>query len=114
MVMRGGELYMAYGLMGGSMQPQGHVQFLVNHIEFGMSIQEAIDCPRVRHTEGLEVKLEHGIARSTMEVMERMGHHVSPAGGEDFGGAQAVMVNADTGTICGASDPRKDGCALGF
>lgn len=114
MVLKGGELYLSYGLMGGPMQPQGHVQFLLGHLDFGLTIQEAIDVPRFNHTFGLEVLLEHGMPRETMDALREMGHEVVPRGGEFFGGAQAILVNPDTGTFFGASDPRKDGAALGY
>ncbi len=114
MVTRGGKLYMSYGLMGGAMQPQGHVQFLLSHIEFGLNIQEANDVPRWRHMSGLRVLMEHGTPRSTMEALRRLGHEIEPAGGGSFGGAQTIMVHPETGTYLGGSDPRKDGAALGY
>lgn len=114
MVTRDGELYLSYGLMGGPMQPQGHVQYLLSHLDFGMTIQEANDVPRWQHTVGRTVLMEHGMPRDTMAALERMGHHIIPAAGGDFGGAQAIMVHPETGVYLGASDPRKDGAALGY
>ena len=114
MVTRKGKLYLSYGLMGGAMQPQGHVQFLLSHFEFGLNIQEANDLPRWRHTTGLEVLMEHGTPRSTMEALQKMGHTIVPSDGSAFGGAQTIMVHPRTGIYLGGSDPRKDGAALGY
>jgi gamma-glutamyltranspeptidase/glutathione hydrolase len=114
MVLLDGAFHMSYGVTGGSMQPQGHLQFLLNHLDFGMNLQEAIDCPRWRHTEGVDVKLEHGHPRAIAEVLHKLGHRVFASPGSEFGGAHAVMIDPETGTFLGAADPRKDGCALGF
>ena len=114
MVRSGGKLYLSYGLMGGPMQPQGHVQFLLSHLDFGLGIQEAVDTPRWRHTTGTELLLEHGTPRSTIEALRLLGHTVVPSHGSLFGGAQAILVDPGTGTYFGASDPRKDGMALGY
>jgi gamma-glutamyltranspeptidase/glutathione hydrolase len=114
MVLKEGNLYLSYGLMGAPMQPQGHVQFLLNHLDFEMTIQEAIDTPRFRHTFGLEVSLEHGMPRETMDALRKKGHMIIPSGSEFFGGSQAILVDPATGTFLGASDPRKDGAALGY
>lgn len=114
MVLKNGKLYMSYGLMGGPMQPQGHVQFLLSHLDFGMTVQEAADVPRWRHLEGNKILLEHGTPRETMDALRKLGHDVQPAPGGEFGGCQAIMVDPATGTYFGASDPRKDGAALGY
>jgi gamma-glutamyltranspeptidase/glutathione hydrolase len=114
MVLENGTLYLSYGLMGGAMQPQGHVQFLLNHLDFGMTIQESIDTPRFRHLSDLDLALEHGIPRETMRALESLGHKVIPGSGLLFGGGQAILVDPKTGTYMGASDPRKDGAALGY
>jgi len=113
MVLRDGKLFLSYGLMGGPMQPQGHVQFLTSHLDFGLTIQEAIDTPRWRHTRS-GLLLEHGSQRTVMDGLEALGHRVSPAHGDQFGGAQAIRVDPETGTYEGASDSRKDGAALGY
>jgi len=114
MVLRDGKLYLSYGLMGGAMQPQGHVQFLLGHLDHGLTIQESIDVPRWRHTSGSRVLLEHGTPRATINALGEMGHEVMPAGGADFGASQAILVDPRTGTFFGASDPRRDGAALGW
>jgi gamma-glutamyltranspeptidase/glutathione hydrolase len=114
MVLHDGRLHLSYGVMGGPFQPQGHVQLLTGLIDFGLTPQEAIDSPRWRHTEGTQVLLEHGTPRATAEALAARGHEVEPAGGFAFGGAQAILVDPATGSFIGASDPRKDGCALGY
>ena len=114
MVLKDEKLYLSYGLMGGAMQPQGHVQFLLAHLDHGLTIQEAIDVPRWRHMAGTQVRLEHGTPRSTMAALRSMGHQISPANLSDFGSSQAIPVDPETGTFFGASDPRRDGMALGY
>ena len=114
MVTKDGKLYLSYGLMGGAMQPQGHVQFLLSHLEFGLNIQQANDLPRWRHMRGMRVLMEHGTPWETMQALTRMGHEIDPSGGGSFGGAQTIMVHPVTGTYLGGSDPRKDGAALGY
>jgi gamma-glutamyltranspeptidase/glutathione hydrolase len=114
MVRRDGRLHLSYGVMGGAFQPQGHVQFLTSLLDFGLTPQEAIDVPRWRHPAGLDVLLEHGTPQATFDALAERGHRVEPASGFAFGGAQAILVDPATGTFVGASDPRKDGCALGY
>ncbi len=114
MVTHRGKLYMSYGLMGGAMQPQGHVQFLLAHLDFGLGLQEAVDMPRWRHYSGARVGVEHGTPRATMDGLRALGHDVVPSSGGSYGGAQAILVDPVTGTYVGASDPRKDGAALGY
>ncbi len=114
MVLRGGKLHLAYGLMGGAMQPQGHLQFLLHHLDFGLGIQEAIDVPRWFHAQDAIVLVEHGTPRATIDALRALGHEVHPAGLRFFGGAQAVQVDSRSGVYLGASDPRKDGAALAY
>ena len=116
MVFKDGNFLMSFGVMGGDMQPQGHVQFLVNLIDFGMNLQEAMDTPRVRHLKDMEVYLEDGISEETATVLSRKGHHIirefSPV--NQVGGGQAIYLDHDQNVLLGASDRRKDGCALGY
>ena len=114
MVTLDGEFYMSYGLMGGPIQPHGHVQFLLAHLDHGLSIQEAIDVPRWFHIDRLELLLEHGTPRATMDALAAKGHDVHPSDFALFGGAQAIVFDKATGSYIGASDPRKDGMALGI
>jgi gamma-glutamyltranspeptidase/glutathione hydrolase len=103
--------YMSFGLMGGGMQAQGHVQFLLNYFVFGMDLQAAIDAPRFRHLNGLSVALEAPVGDSVRAALTAMGHELTDAS-DAFGGAQAI-VRLPKGYAAG-SDPRKDGMAVGY
>jgi len=98
--------------MGGSIQPQGHVQVLLNLLVFGMDLQEAIDAARYRHFDGLEVGLEAPIGDSVRAGLAKLGHQVVLLRPGSAGGAQAVM-RLVRGWAAG-SDPRKDGMAAGW
>ncbi|WP_238346040.1 gamma-glutamyltransferase [Luteimonas saliphila] len=124
-VTKDGRPWLSYGVMGGAMQPQGHVQILLNLIDFGMNLQEAGDAPRIQHdgstdpagqavamTDGGELDLETGFAYETVRALMRKGHSVRYADGP-YGGYQAIMVNPQGGWI-GASESRKDGQAAGY
>ncbi len=116
MVFRNGDFLMSFGVVGADMQPQGHVQFLINLIDFKMNLQEAMDAPRVRHLNGLEVYLEEGIHGKTASVLQKKGHQmtrVTPAVNQ-AGGGQAIYLDRTQNVLLGASDRRKDGCALGY
>lgn len=118
-----GRPWLSFGVMGGAMQPQGHVQVLVNLIDFGMNLQEAGDAPRVRHigssqptgermTDGGTVLLESGFSFETRRELALRGHRLSfELGG--FGGYQAILLD-EHGVYHGASESRKDGVALGY
>src|SRR5881396_2014689 len=107
----GHEPWLSFGVMGGSMQPQGHVQLLLNLIVFGMDLQEAIDAARFRHLEGRRVALEAPIVDSVRHALQALGHDVVVERGVTFGGAQAIM-RLPRGWAAG-SDPRKDAMAAG-
>jgi gamma-glutamyltranspeptidase/glutathione hydrolase len=104
--------YMSFGLMGGSMQAQGHVQLLIDHFVFGMDIQQAIDAARARHLDGLRVSLEPPIADSVRTALRALGHDIVPEDSISFGGAQAIIRGP--GGYSAGSDPRKDGMAVGW
>ena len=112
MVTKDGRAVMPFGVMGGQYQATGHVHFLTNVLDFGMNIQAAIDLPRGFHFDGVYT-LERGVPEPTAAGLARLGHRIehSPI---PIGGAQAILVDPDTGVLLGASDPRKDGIALGF
>ena len=108
----GDEPFMSFGLMGGAMQAQGHAQFLINMIVFGMDVQEAMDQGRFRHMDGTRVLVEPAIPDSVIAQLKAMGHDVSIAKPSQFGGSQAIVRLAH-GYAAG-SDPRKDGHAAGY
>ena len=125
-VMKDDKPFMSFGVMGGDMQPQGHVQVLTNIIDFGMDVQLAGDAPRWRHngsteptadmgdylTDGGVVLLERGFPDQVVKDLAKRGHHVQRAA-DGFGGYQAIM-RADNGVYHGASESRKDGQAAGY
>jgi gamma-glutamyltranspeptidase/glutathione hydrolase len=110
-VTRDGEPWMAFGVMGGSMQPQGHVQLLLNLILFGMDPQEAVDAPRFRSYDGTRLALESPVPEEVRAALTALGHTIIDETGVAFGGAQ-VVIRLGKG-YAGASDPRKDGMAAG-
>jgi len=106
------QAYMSFGLMGGGVQAQGHVQFLLNHFVFGMDVQAAIDAPRFRHYDGLRVALEAPVTDAVRDGLKGMGHVLVEQPPIAFGGAQAI-IRLPKGYAAG-SDPRKDGMAVGY
>ena len=116
MVFKDGDFLMSFGVMGGDMQPQGHVQFLSNMIDFNMHLQEAVDAPRVRHLQNKEVYMEEGIPRDSVLALQEKGHHAIQADPSvnQVGGGQAICLDREQDVLLGASDRRKDGCALGY
>lgn len=114
MVFKDGQFLMSFGVMGGDMQPQGHAQFLINLIDFKMNLQEAMDAPRVRHMRDKEVYLEDGISKNTVLLLKEKGHSVLQNTPEvnQVGGAQAIYLDRSQDVLLGASDRRKDGCAI--
>lgn len=125
MLTRDGRPVLSFGVMGGDMQPQGHVQILVNLLDFKMGLQEAGDAPRVRHLgssdptgapadpAGGQVLLESGFEDQVAAELRRRGHRLLSRGG-DFGGYQAIWYDADQEVYYGATESRKDGVALGY
>lgn len=110
-VTREGEPFMAFGVMGGSMQPQGHVQLLCNLLLFEMDPQDAVDAPRFRSYNGTRLALEAPIPHDVRDALEAMGHVIMDESRVAFGGAQLVL-RLPRGWAA-ASDPRKDGMAAG-
>ena len=109
-VTKDGAPWIAFGVMGGPMQPQGHVQVLLNLVEWGMDPQAAVDAARFRHLAGTQLAVET-IDAATRAELEALGHEIVEWTATDFGGAQMVM-KLDRGWAA-ASDPRKDGMAAG-
>ena len=117
MVFSQNQLYMSFGVMGGAIQAQGHVQVLVNLIDLKMGLQEAIDAPRYRFVAGRDVLMEDELGSSVIDQLLKLGHvRAKPPGvlRSSMGGGQAIMIDPVTKTLMGASDPRKDGMALGY
>lgn len=123
-ITRNDEPYISFGLMGGAMQPQGHVQIVCNLVDFGMNLQEAGDAPRIQHigssqptgekmTGGGEVFLETGFSYETIRELMRKGHKIGFADGT-YGGYQAILFDSKNKVYYGASESRKDGQAAGF
>jgi len=113
-----GSLYASYGVMGGFMQPQGHVQALSALIDDGLDPQSALDLPRFCidvEESGGRVALEEGIPANVVSELQKMGHPVYLVGGYDrslFGRGQVILRYPETGVLCAGSDPRADGCAM--
>ncbi|MCF8360833.1 MAG: gamma-glutamyltransferase [Prolixibacteraceae bacterium] len=123
-ITKDGKPFMSFGVMGGSMQPQGHVQIVVNLIDFNMNLQEAGDAPRIRHsgssqptgeimTDGGWVNLETGFGYDVVRELMGKGHKVRFSRG-GYGGYQAIMYDAENHVYYGASESRKDGMAAGY
>ena len=124
-VTKGGKPLMAFGLMGGAMQPQGHAQIIVNMVDFGMGVQAAGDAARFNHDgstepeggpqmkDGGTLDVESGVPQSVVDELEARGHDVRYAKGT-YGGYQAIWRDPETGAYWGASEFRKDGQAAGF
>jgi gamma-glutamyltranspeptidase/glutathione hydrolase len=125
LVTKGGRPWFVFGVMGGDMQPQGQVQVLVNLIDFGMDVQQAGEAPRMEHLgsasptgksaeeNGGMVMPEEGIAPAVLEELRRRGHRIGAAC-VNGGGYQGILIDPVTDVLHGGSEPRKDGCAVGY
>jgi gamma-glutamyltranspeptidase/glutathione hydrolase len=112
----GDELYLCYGVMGGFMQPQGHLQMISNLVDFAMNPQEAVNAPRFMVMED-SVYLEEGLPEGVTSELKSRGHNVDIVSGYNragMGGAQIIKRNRENGVLWGGSEPRKDGCAVGW
>jgi gamma-glutamyltranspeptidase / glutathione hydrolase len=123
-ITRDGKPFISFGVMGGDMQPQGHVQIICNIIDFGMNLQEAGDAPRIQHTgsseptgemmtDGGQITLESGFSYETIRELMRKGHKAGFDNGP-YGGYQAIMRDEKNKVYFGASESRKDGMAAGY
>jgi gamma-glutamyltranspeptidase/glutathione hydrolase len=124
MVTRDGKPWLCFGVMGGDMQPQGHVQVLVNLIDFGMNAQAAGDAPRVQHVGSAtptgkaadgkgKVLAESGFADAVLDKLRAKGHTVERGEG-GFGGYQGILIRWDEGVLEAGSESRNDGAAAGY
>jgi gamma-glutamyltranspeptidase/glutathione hydrolase len=122
---RNGKPDTAFGLMGGGMQPQGHVQIVVNLVDFGMNVQEAGDAPRFHHggsseptgtvmTTGGYLNLEKGLPREVYRDLAKRGHRIVETNPVVYGGYQLIHRDPETGVLAGATESRKDGMAAGY
>jgi len=111
-------LYASYGVMGGFMQPQGHVQVLSALVDHGLDPQAALDLPRFCidvEESGGEVAIEEGMPHETVARLQKLGHSTYPVSGYEralFGRGQVILRDPETGALCAGSDPRADGCAM--
>lgn len=112
MVFKNNKPYLSFGVMGGDMQPQGQVQVLLNLLEHGMNIQEAGEAPRLRYLNN-EVALESEFSDKVHFELMKKGHKVISMT-DVFGGFQGILIDPESGMLQGGSDPRKDGCAIGY
>jgi gamma-glutamyltranspeptidase / glutathione hydrolase len=109
---RNGRAVMPFGVMGGQYQPVGQVHVLTNMLDYGCDVQEAIDMPRGLHYENV-YQLEDGVPAHIVEGLKKLGHQTTSLVAP-LGGGQAIWIDWEKGTLTGGSDPRKDGCALGY
>jgi gamma-glutamyltranspeptidase/glutathione hydrolase len=126
MVTKDNKPWFCFGVMGGDMQAQGHVQILVNLIDFGMNVQEAGDAARIRHdgsatptgqaaqAGGGRAIAEPQVPEAVVEALRKKGHRVERGRGGGFGGYQGILIDWELGSLFGATEPRKDGCAVGY
>ena len=112
MVTRDGAAVMPYGVMGGHYQPMGQTGFLTNHFDYGLDLQESLDLCRLFPLKG-KVQVERGVPAFLCEGLARLGHVIETVE-RPLGGGQAIWIDRARGCLLGASDPRKDGCALGY
>jgi gamma-glutamyltranspeptidase/glutathione hydrolase len=112
MALKDGRALMPFGVMGGDYQPFGHVHLLTNMLDFGMDPQAALDCPRVFYSAGF-AEVERGVPPAAVLGLQQRGHQTAIPF-EPLGGGQAIHIDWQSGTLTAGSDPRKDGCALGF
>ncbi len=112
MLREGGRVTMPFGVMGGAYQPAGHMRLMANLVDFSMGPQAALDAPR-SFPDGPVLKLERGYDPVTVEKLAAMGHNIEVPE-TALGGGQLIHIDHARGVLVGASDPRKDGCALGY
>jgi gamma-glutamyltranspeptidase / glutathione hydrolase len=124
MVTKNGKPWFCFGVMGGDFQPQGHVQVLVDLIDFDLDVQAAGDEARVTHSgsqtpsghpmqpQGGKVSVESGMPLDTVKELQRRGHQVER--GFNGGGYQGIRIDQEHGTLAGGTEPRKDGAAVGY
>jgi gamma-glutamyltranspeptidase/glutathione hydrolase len=113
MLRQNDRLVMPFGVMGGPYQPNGHMRVLSNIVDYGLDPQAALDAPRSFYDPRFGMQVERGYSDAVRADLAAMGHSVVIPD-TPLGGAQAIRIDPETGVLEGASDPRKDGCALGY
>ena len=114
-ITKNGQAWSSFGVMGGFMQPQGHLQVGLNLVEFDMDPQTALDAPRFNWVEEKEVALETAVSASLRADLEQRGHTLYPSNQPmHYGGGQVIVRNPETGVLIGGSEPRNDGTAVGW
>lgn len=114
MLAKDGKVQMSFGVMGGHYQPFGHMHLLSRHLDFGLDLQEAMDLPRLfKDPANPHVDVESGMPDYVIEGLRAKGHIIKPTL-KPLGGSQAIVIDWDHNTLIGASDPRKDGAAIGY
>jgi gamma-glutamyltranspeptidase / glutathione hydrolase len=124
MVLKDGKPWLVFGVMGGDMQPQGHVEVLCNLIDFDMNVQQAGEAPRIEHRGSATptgrvalgvgtVLAERGLPDEVVAELQKRGHKVERVR-VNGGGYQAILIDPTTGMLHGGSEARKDGCAIGY
>lgn len=112
LTMRDNRCAMSFGVMGADYQPMGHAHVITNMVDYGMDVQAAIDSPRVFYL-GEQSEVENGVSAQAIMGLKARGHDVV-ARATPFGGGQSIEIDWQRGLLIGGSDPRKDGCALGY
>ncbi|MEZ4516211.1 MAG: gamma-glutamyltransferase [Chloroflexota bacterium] len=114
-ITRNGEAWSSFGVMGGFMQPQGHLQVGLNLVQQGMDPQTALDAPRFNWLEGRRVAIEKAVGESVRAELQRRGHELLPLDvSVSYGGGQAIIRDPQTGVLVAGSEPRNDGAAVGW
>jgi gamma-glutamyltranspeptidase/glutathione hydrolase len=114
-ITKDGRPFSSFGVMGGFMQPQGHLQVGINMVQFGMDPQAALDAPRFNWLHDLKVMLETSTDLDVHEALAKRGHELAPRDQPMyFGAGQVIVRDPDTGVLIGGSEPRNDGAAVGY
>jgi len=112
LALRDGRCTLSFGVMGADFQPMGHAHIVTNMVDYGMDIQQAIDAPRVFYVDEV-TEVERGVPEASVVGLRSRGHNVvlRPL---PHGGGQGIVIDWEKGNLIGGSDPRKDGCAIGY